>query len=53
MLDMVVFCYDDPLTFYGLFLGLYYMLLVVNVTLNYISVVLWLSVLYAEETSVP
>lgn len=53
MLDMVVFCYDDPLRFYGLFLDLYYMLLVVNVTLNYISVVLWLSVLYAEETSVP
>jgi len=49
MLDMVVFCYDDPLTF----LDLDYMLLVVNVTLNYISVVLWLSVLYAEETSIP
>ena len=31
MLDMDVFCYDDPLTFYGLILDLDYMLLVVNV----------------------
>lgn len=50
---MVVFCYNDPLTFYGLFLDFDYMLLVVNVTLNYIFVVLWLSVLYAEQTSIP